>query len=366
VSRLKYEPLNPGPFLKNAHVMTIAAALWPRKNPGAMLKKFSVRHFEVAPGTQLLAECLLEPSAPRRPTLVIVHGLEGSSRSPDILNLAVKAAAARMNVVCLNLRCCGNTMHLSPTLYNGGMSDDVMMVVKALKEGDGLQNIFLVGYSLGGNIILKLAGELGSEGPEYLSGICAISPAIDLDACVQLMEKGVNRFYEQRFLIGLKQKIRQKNKLFPERYPLTHLPGVRTIRAFDTAYTAPDGGYSSAEDYYSKASSISLLDKISVPTLMIVAKDDPMVPFSIFSSPTLNNPSIRMMVTDFGGHGGFLNIEPSNGDKDIFWAENRAIQFCAEIDKEKVAKETISQQASASDAIANGTISGSTINEVIE
>jgi uncharacterized protein len=330
---LNYEPLKPGPFLKNAHVMTIAAALWPRKNPGAMLKKFSNRHFDVAPGTQLLAECLLEPSAPERPTLVIVHGLEGSSRSPDILNLAVKAAAARMNVVCLNLRCCGDTMHLSPTLYNGGMSDDVLMVVKSLQEVDGLQNIFLVGYSLGGNIILKMAGELGAAGAKYLSGICAISPAIDLEACVQLMEKGLNRFYEQRFLIGLKQKIRQKNKLFPERYPLKHLPQVRTIRAFDTAYTAPDAGYSSAEDYYSKASSITLLDKISVPTLMIVAKDDPMVPFSIFSSPTLNNPSIRMMITDFGGHGGFLNIESSNGDKDIFWAENRAIQFCAEIDK---------------------------------
>jgi predicted alpha/beta-fold hydrolase len=330
---LKYEPVKPGLFLKNAHVMTIAAALWPRKNPGAVLAKFTTRHFDVAPGTQLLAECLIEPSIPQRPTIVIIHGLEGSSRSPDILNLAVKAAATHMNVVCLNLRCCGDTMHLSPTLYNGGMSNDVRMVVKELKERDELQNIFLVGYSLGGNIILKLAGELGIAGCDYLSGICAISPAIDLEACVQLMEKGWNRFYEQRFLLGLKQKIRQKNKLSPDRYPLTHLARVRTIRAFDAAYTAPDAGYSSAEDYYSKASSISLLDQISVPTLMIVAKDDPMVPFSIFSSGKLDNPSIKMMVTDFGGHGGFLSIEPSNGDKDIFWAENRAIQFCSEIDK---------------------------------
>jgi predicted alpha/beta-fold hydrolase len=328
---LNYEPLKPGLLFKNAHVMTILAALWPRKNAEAMLSRFVPRHFEVAPGTQLLAECFIESSDLQRPTLIIVHGLEGSSRSPDILNLAAKAAGAGMNVVCLNLRCCGDTMHLSPTLYNGGMSNDVLMVVKELKEHDSLQSIFLVGYSLGGNIILKLAGELGMAGREYLSGVCAISPAIDLSACVQLMERGFNRFYEQRFLIGLKQKIRQKNKLFPDRYPLRHLPKVKTIRAFDTAYTAPDAGYESAEDYYAKASSITLLDKVSVPTLMIVAKDDPMVPFSIFASPKLDNPSIKMMVTDFGGHGGFLNMRPSRDEKDIFWAENRALQFCAEI-----------------------------------
>ena len=316
--------------------MTIAAALWPRWYSRRVSHPFQSRYFELAPDVQVLAECHIVPNDTARPTLVIIHGLEGSSRSPDILNLASKCAAAHMNVICLNLRNCGNTLHLCPGLYNGGMSDDVRLVLKELRERDGLTNIFVVGYSLGGNIVLKLGGELGRSGSDYLKGICAISPAIDLAACVRAIERGVNQFYEQRFLLGLKDKIRKKDRLFPGRYAVSQLPRVWTIRAFDNTFTAPDGGFADAEEYYFKSSSISILDQIDVPTLIIAAKDDPLVPFSIFSSPKLNNPSIRLLTPDHGGHSGFLNAIPSKSDNDIFWAENRVIQFCAEVDRERL------------------------------
>ncbi|HEY9685122.1 MAG TPA: alpha/beta fold hydrolase [Oculatellaceae cyanobacterium] len=325
---MECEPLNPGLFFKNPHLMTIAAALWPRGRSGQPNSRFRQRYFQLAPDVQLLAECHIESKHADHPTLVIVHGLEGSSRSPDILNLSTKAIAAEMNVVCLNLRNCGDTLHLCPNLYNGGMSEDVLKVLEELRTVDKLTNIFLVGYSLGGNIVLKLGGELSSRAVHLMRGICAISPAVDLDACVTAIEQGLNRFYEQRFLIGLKDKIRQKARLFPGKYSIEKLNLVRKIRDFDDTFTAPDGGYSSAADYYAKCSSLHVLDKIAVPTLIITAKDDPLVPFNIFSSEKLNNPNIRLLAPEHGGHGGFLNCSPTSRDSDIFWAENRVIQFC--------------------------------------
>ncbi len=314
--------------------MTIAAALWPRRKTAVLEKKFKARHFRLAPNVQLLADCYFHSSARKLPTLLIVHGLEGSSRSPDILNLAAKAFVAEMNVVCLNLRNCGDTLHLSQSLYNGGMSEDIRAVLEQLQREDGLSRFYLAGYSLGGNIVLKLGGELGESGPEKLLGICAISPAIDLGACVKAMEQGLNRLYEQRFLFGLKEKIRQKNKLFPGKFAVEKLSEIWSIRSFDNTYTAPDAGYKDAEDYYMQASSLSLLSNISVPTLILAAKDDPLVPFNIFAGPHMNNPHITLLAPDYGGHGGFLNRSFGNGDKDIFWAENRVIQFCSEVNSQ--------------------------------
>jgi predicted alpha/beta-fold hydrolase len=325
------EPLNPGLFLKNPHLMTIAAALWPRGRAGQPNGRFRQRYFHLAPDVQLLAECHIDSKWAGHPTLVIIHGLEGSSRSPDILNLSTKAIAAEMNVVCLNLRNCGDTLHLCPNLYNGGMSEDVLMVLEELTSVDKLTNIFLVGYSLGGNIVLKLGGELSTKAARVMRGICAISPAVDLDACVRSIESGLNRFYEQRFLIGLKDKIKTKARLFPGKYAIEKLAQVRKIRDFDNTFTAPDGGYENAADYYAKCSSLHVLDKIATPTLIITAKDDPLVPFSIFSSDKLNNPNIRLLAPDYGGHGGFLNCTPGSRDSDIFWAENRVIQFCLQV-----------------------------------
>lgn len=320
-------PFTPLPLLKNGHLMTIVPALWNRRLPP--IKTPSVdRLFKVKPHVQVLANCHFAEDAKARPTLIILHGLEGSSNTPYVLGLTHKALEYGMNVVRLNLRNCGNTLHLTPTLYNAGLSADLIAVATELMEVDGLKNLFAAGYSLGGNIVLKAAGELGADGPSMFKGICAISPALDLAACVDSMEKGVNRFYEQRFLIGLKDKIRIKHRLFPSLYDVSKLKYVKTLRGFDDVFTAPDAGCSNAAEYYQKNSAIRIIENAQIPILIITAKDDPIVPFQSFASPKLQAPNITMLTPQYGGHSGFLAHAAEDARRDRFWAENRIIEFC--------------------------------------
>jgi uncharacterized protein len=319
-----FEPL---PFLKNGHLMTIVPALWNRRLPP--IKTPSVdRLFQVKPHVQVLANCHFADDAQARPTLIILHGLEGSSNTPYVLGLTHKALEAGMNVVRMNLRNCGNTLHLTPTLYNAGLSADLIAVATELMERDGLKALFAAGYSLGGNIVLKAAAELGSSGAELFKGICAISPALDLAACVDSMEKGLNRFYEQRFLLGLKDKIRVKHRLFPSLYDVSKLKGVKTLRGFDDVFTAPDAGCNNSAEYYERNSAIRILENAEIPILIIAAQDDPIVPFKSFESPKLKAANITMLAPKFGGHSGFLANTSESATSDRFWAENRIVQFC--------------------------------------
>lgn len=319
----------PFPFLTNGHMMTIIPALWMRKLPPVKTPAVD-RLFQVKPHVQVLAKCHFADDAKSRPTLIILHGLEGSSNTPYVLGLTHKALEHGMNVVRLNLRNCGNTLHLTPTLYNAGLSSDLIAVTNELIERDGLKTIFAAGYSLGGNIVLKAASELGAEGKALFKGICAVSPALDLAACVDSMEKGFNRFYEQRFLFGLKDKIRIKHQMYPSLYDVAKLKGVNTLRGFDDVFTAPDADCKDSAEYYAKASAIRIIEKSEVPILIIAAKDDPIVPFTSFSSPKLKAPNITMLTPEHGGHSGFLGrtTESNGAVSDRFWAENRIIDFC--------------------------------------
>jgi len=262
---------------------------------------------------------------------VLVHGLEGSSQSFYIVGLAEKALAAGANVVRLNLRNCGGTLHLTPTLYNAGLSQDITRVVEYLVRERGLGDLFLIGYSLGGNLVLKASAELGDLA-KYVSGTVAISPPIDLEPCVRTLELKSNRIYELGFLWSLKQKIRQKEKLYPKRFPVEKLDKVKSVREFDDAFTAPDGGYGTADRYYRDASSKPKLKSISVPTLIIAAQDDPLVPFAIFEGIEADN--VKFIGPTHGGHGGFIQDLGANGsDGDRFWADRRILDFCFEHSK---------------------------------
>lgn len=312
--------------------MTLAPAFFPRAHLADFALQGEKRLFQVAPDTQVLAHCHWQKSQPRsHPTMVILHGLEGSSESKYVLGVAYKALASGFNAVRVNLRNCGDTMHLTPTLYNAGLSPDVVSILHELRN-EGYNRIFLVGYSLGGNIVLKTAGELGSDGPALLTGVAAISPSLDLETCVKAIEHPDNRFYDQWFLRSLKGKVRAKAKLFPELYDTSLLRTARTLRQFDDIYTAPAGGYENAAVYYSKASAIRVVQHIAVPTLIIVSEDDPLIPFSSFSHPNLQNRFIRLNATKFGGHAGFIQHAPEDKSLlDLFWAENRVVGFCQEV-----------------------------------
>jgi uncharacterized protein len=322
----------PLPLLRNPHLMTIALSLIPR---GLGLRRRQVEKvlFPVTPDSQLLGMAHFQPDYANRATLVLVHGLEGSSESFYIVGLAEKALAAGANVVRLNLRNCGGTLHLTPTLYNAGLSADIVRVVEYLAKERGLSDLFLIGYSLGGNLVLKASAELG-ELSDRVSGTIAVSPPIDLESCVQALESKSNRIYELAFLWSLKQKIRQKEKLYPNRFPIAKLDKVKSVREFDDAFTAPDGGYGTADRYYRDASSKPMLGSIPVPTLIITAQDDPLVPFGIFAGIETDN--VKLLGPKQGGHGGFvqdLTIAANGSETDHFWADQRILDFCFEHSK---------------------------------
>ena len=275
----------------------------------------------------MLAHCRWQPRREDHPTVILLHGLEGSSGSIYVLSTAHKAYRAGFNVLRLNMRNCGGTEHLTPTLYNSGMTGDLEAVIRELTEQDGLRRILLAGYSMGGQLILKFAGERGAEMPEAVVGLCAISPSIDLGACADQIARPSNRMYQRRFLRSLQRRMRHKQRLYPHLYDISDIRRVRTIRDFDERYTARQGGYRDADDYYARASALQFVHRIRRPTLIIHAQDDPFVPFSSFRHPSLiENPHILFLAPVHGGHVGF--IAQASGE-DRFWAEQRLVEFCS-------------------------------------
>jgi predicted alpha/beta-fold hydrolase len=240
--------------------------------------------------------------------------------------LAEKAFAAGFNVVRLNQRNCGGTEALSEGLYHSGLSADPARVLTELIEVDGLRSVAVAGYSLGGNVALKLAGDFGDDAPAALRAVCAVSPTLDLARCVEALERPENTLYEWNFVRNLKRRMRRKSRLFPGRFDLHGIGRVRTVRAFDEMFTAPHHGFADASDYYFRASALRVVDRIRIPTLILSAEDDPFVPADQFSVPAVaSNPAIRVELTRHGGHCAF--VEPEEPGYDGYWAERRIVEF---------------------------------------
>ncbi len=231
-------------------------------------------------------------------------------------------------LIRLNQRNCGGTASLTPTLYNSGLSGDYRGVLMELIERDQLPEIFFAGYSMGGNLVLKMAGELGSTARhEALRGVCAVCAALDLSSCVNATDLSRNILYRRYFVSKLKHRFRSKVAQFPENYSNAGLDRVRSIRDFDDVITAPNCGYQNAADYYYRASALRVTSEIRVPTLLIVAEDDPMVPPQAFSDPTITaNPHIRVVLAKHGGHCAFISADPA----ERHWAEARVVEFCTD------------------------------------
>jgi hypothetical protein len=321
-------PFIPHSLLKNGHVMTLASMVWPR-NRFPVSQPGTRRVFKVDPHNSISAICYWQNNPKQVPTIVAVHGLESNSKSRQILGVVQKAIASGMNAVAVNLRNCDGDYFLSNSLYNCGMSSDIKAVIQELAGVDGLPTIFLIGYSLGGNIVLKAAGEFGSKTPSYLHGVCAISPVIDPAACVDYLQKGFSRLYQANFLASLKRRIKEMHRVNPGNLKLGLLDKVKSIRDFDEHFTAPDAAYLNADDYYQQSASINLLPDISIPALIVQSEDDPFIPAFVFRQPALGNPCIRLLLTKHGGHCAFIqNLKEPKEAFDSFWAENRAIEFC--------------------------------------
>jgi predicted alpha/beta-fold hydrolase len=316
----------PRSHLKWGHFMTVYCWAAPRK---FALPAAEDRLFSVSPDTHVLAHCFWQDDRRTRPTLLALHGLEGSSTAHYMRGIAWKALAAGFNAVLLNQRNCGGTEHLGPGLYHSGLSHDAAVVINELSSRDGIESIVVAGYSLGGNLALKLAGEVGDDTLPALTGVCAVSPVVELAQCVRALERPSNAIYQWNFVRNLKARMRRKARLFPRQFSLDALPRIRTVRQFDEAYTAPHFGFRDADDYYYRAAAMRVIDRIRIPTLIITASDDPFVPHAAFNDQSLrSNPNITLIVTEHGGHCGFLGA-PEEPEDDGYWAEQMVVGFAA-------------------------------------
>jgi len=328
-----YAPFHPRPWLRNGHMQTIAGNFLRRRNELPP----SVPHLvEVSPAhgtqisTQILCECNWQPlpERPERMTVVLLHGLEGSSNSQYMIGNANKLWRAGCNVVRMNMRNCGGTERLTPTLYHSGLSKDVEAVMRYFLTTQGLQSIALVGYSMGGNLVLKCVGELGANAPKELRAVVGVSPVVDMAQSADALHEPKNRIYERRFLRAMIKRFRRKSMLFPRAFDPQRAAHITSLREYDERITALYAGYKNAGDYYHRAAAARVLDKIAVPTLLIHACDDPFIRFTEATRGMIEaNPRIAWLETQHGGHCAFLAApNPETGD-DGYWAEQTAVKF---------------------------------------
>ena len=321
-------PFVPARWLANGHAMTVVA--WARTRTFPELPPPEPRRFRVTPDSEVLAHCYWQPDRAARPLLLALHGLEGSHEAHYMRGLAAKAWRRGWNAVLLNQRNCGGTEHLSPGLYHSGLTDDPRAVIREIARADGIARVGIVGYSLGGNLAVKLAGELEAHPDLPVRACAAVSPTIDLERCVCAIERRANLPYQFNFVRNLRARMRRKDAAWPRAFDVARLGRIWTIRAFDEAYTAPHHGFGGASDYYHRASAIRLASRITVPTLVLAAKDDPFVPAGQFEDPELRgNPRVTVHVERHGGHCGFI-AAPADGS-DGYWAEETTVAFLASV-----------------------------------
>ncbi len=251
---------------------------------------------------------------------MVLHGLEGSAEAGYIASFSQEALARGFGVHRLNMRTCGGTEELCETMYHSGLTGDTLFVLKEIERRE-IGPIFLAGFSLGGNVVLKLAGELGAT--SLLAGVVAVSTPIDLAASVRTIDKPSNILYARRFLGRLKDRVRRKSRLSPDLYSEAGLNGVKSIWEFDDRFTAPLFGFGTAANYYATQSSIQFLASIRVPTLLIAAKDDPLVPFEVYKSDIFErNRALTLVAPERGGHLGFLSRR-----RPRFWLDGVALDW---------------------------------------
>ena len=314
------------PLFRNAHLLTIAGNYWPRRLDE---RKFPVqaRLFRTEPDVQVLVHSQ-EPAGEPSAELILVHGLEGSSDAGYARSLSQAALESGYAVHRFNMRSCGGTEAICGSrLYHSGQTGDLLAVAREIRSAGPDRPLILVGFSLGGNVVLKLAGELGASAGRLIAGVIAISTPIDLAACARQLRKPSNFLYSRRFLKRLKERIRVKERLAPGLFNLDALDSVSSIYEFDDRFTAQSFGFGTADRYYATQSSDQFLEQIRVPALLVQAKDDPLIPFEVYGHPAFSrNPFLRLIAVERGGHLGFI----SRG-KPRLWLDRVLLEWLAEM-----------------------------------
>jgi len=314
----------PQRWLRGGHKQTLASFFLPRRFD---LPPAEPRLIEVEPGVPVLCHCHWQKDR-RALTLIVVHGLEGSSESQYMMGIARNGLAAGMNVVRMNQRNCGGMDHCAPTLYNSSRSADVAAVAKSLVACDGIPGFVLIGFSMGGNLVLKLAGEWGSEGPPQFRALAVVCPAVNLAASADALHEPANRIYEYYFLLQLFRRFRRKAKLFPGTFDASRLRRIKTLRDFDQRITAYYCGFTGADDYYARATAFNVIDRIARPALVIHAANDPFVRLLPEARRKFaSNPNITYVEAEDGGHCAFFGEQDGDAVYDGRWAEREVVEF---------------------------------------
>jgi predicted alpha/beta-fold hydrolase len=311
-----HAPFRPLPLLGNPHVQTILGHLL----AGAAPQQAAVeRLLLLADGDRLVLHDFTPVGWRSGGRIaVLVHGLCGSHRSGGVRRLAVSLLRHRLRVVCLDLRGAGRGAGLARRTYHGGCSEDVRAALDEMRRLEASSPLVLVGLSLGGNIVLKLAGEAAADPVPNLQHVAALAPPVDLGRCAELLAQPGNRLYERYFVRNLVRAAHRQRRLFAELPPF-RFPPQMTMRRFDELYTAPLWGFADAPDYYRRASAAPLLAQIQLPTFILSARDDPF----IASAPLETLPAApgrEVHIIERGGHLGFLGWDGAGG---IRWLERR-------------------------------------------
>jgi predicted alpha/beta-fold hydrolase len=321
----------PRRLLRNGHLQTLAGNFLRRRlalpAPEPLLVEVEGPVAGYGP-SQVLCHCHWQPREERRRrlTVVLVHGLEGSSNSQYIIGNTVRALAAGLNVVRMNMRTCGGTDALSPTIYHSGRSGDVGRVVETIVREHGLEAVALVGYSMGGNLVLRWAGEVSASPPPQLKAVVGVSPLMDLTVSSAALHRPRNRMYEWHFLRSMLARVGRRIAMYPRIYGDAQLERIRSMRDFDEYIVARYGGFASADDYYQRVASSKYARSLRIPTLIVHSTDDPFIRFLPETVAALiENPWVTFIETQFGGHCAFL--APAAAGDDGRWAEATLLRF---------------------------------------
>lgn len=256
------------------------------------------------------------------PRLVIIsHGLEGNSRRPYMLGMVREFLNIGFDTLAWNYRGCGEELNRKPIFYHSGATYDLDQVV--MQAEFHYEEIFLIGFSLGGNLTLKYLGEIKNSRKKIKKAV-AISVPLDLGKSCEQISSGQNLIYSKRFLQTLIKKVESKADLFPEEFSLDKLKKVKTLRDFDDVFTGPLHGFADAEEYYQVNSSLQFLDKIETPTLVLNAKNDPFLSDTCF--PTELAQNLDLVHFEFPKHGGHVGFTSSSKEKS-YYSEARAVEF---------------------------------------
>jgi hypothetical protein len=316
-------PFDPSPFFNNTHLQTIFGCCLQLCLPPS-----SKTTYVALPDRDVLA---MEISTPKSwkstdPTVVMVHGLCGSHRSSNLVRMAKKLTQKGVRAVRVNLRGCGSGKGLSRHIYHGGQSADVLESLKVLKGQFPSSPITLIGFSLGGNIVLRLAGELLSDASKYFQKVIAVNPPVDLYSSILLLDHPDNAIYQRYFLKNMKDDVLYRHRKFPD-LPKFEWPKNLTCLEFDRIYSAPHFGFSNVLDYYDKSSCKYLIPLIRIPAKILWSKDDPIIRRQTFEGWDLPE-NIQVFVTQKGGHMGYLGR--TGKYKKFYWLDYLLLDWIEE------------------------------------